>query len=121
MQNFRLKIKKSKIEARKFQRNLEDLNLVHTSNFIQKIRNELEAKVRNEKGKHFRSCSNTRNEVKLKKINLKGNLGPKVLRTNVVPIEFRKWNKRKDSNPECMVDFQKIDVNYVQGVIAGLY
>ena len=121
MQNFRLKIQKSKIEARKFKRNLEDFNLVHTSNFIQKIRNELEAKIRSEKGKQFRSCSNTRNEGNMKKDKLKAILGPAVLKTNVVPIEFRKWNKRKDSNPECMIDFQKIDVNYVQGVMAGLY
>lgn len=89
---------------------------IQTPTFIEKIRLELEAKFPKSKIHHGRSLSQTKPNKKYQK----PEKPTKVYESGTNYLYINNFKKRKESFPECSIDFQKLDLPYAHIYLKGL-
>jgi hypothetical protein len=115
--NLHSKFKNKKLELPSPQKHCSTAKKNQTPTFIEKIRLELEAKCPKSKIKHGRSLSQSKQNKKYQKPE-KNSPGTLTLLNH---LNIRNLHLRKDSFPECSIDFQKLDLPYAQNYLKSLY
>lgn len=119
--NLHSKFKKKKIDLPLPPKAQNTPKKIQTPTFIEKIRLELEAKFPKSKIHHGRSLSQTKHHKKFTKSEKNTEKTLKDYNSGTNYLYINNFNKRKDSLPECSIDFQRLDLPYAHNYIKGLY